>query len=44
VAEVAVATRFHDQAHLTRHFSRPLGTTPGRYVRAVRAGVRDQRP
>ncbi|MFD1716857.1 AraC family transcriptional regulator [Georgenia deserti] len=36
VAEVAVATGFHDQAHLTRHFRRMLRTTPGRYQRTSR--------
>lgn len=30
-AEVAAAAGFHDQSHLTRHFRRMLGTTPGRY-------------
>ncbi|MFC9326614.1 AraC family transcriptional regulator [Kitasatospora sp. NPDC057015] len=37
--EVATAAGFYDQSHLTRHFKRILGTTPGRYVRcgAVRA-------
>ena len=28
-AAVAVRVGFHDQAHLTRHFRRLLGTTPG---------------
>lgn len=32
-AEVAVTVGFHDQAHLTRHFRRHVGTTPGRYRR-----------
>ncbi len=31
VAEVAASVGFHDQAHLTRHFRRHVGTTPGRY-------------
>lgn len=31
IAEVAVATGFHDQSHLTRHFRALLGTTPGAY-------------
>ena len=33
-AEVATAAGFYDQAHLTRHFSRLLGTSPARYARA----------
>lgn len=32
-AEVAVLTGFHDQAHLTRHFRKLVGVTPGRYAR-----------
>ncbi|HEX6417784.1 MAG TPA: AraC family transcriptional regulator [Acidimicrobiales bacterium] len=35
-AEVAVTVGFHDQAHLTRHFRRHVGTTPGRYGRGAR--------
>lgn len=31
-AEVAALAGFHDQSHLTRHFRRVLGTTPGRFV------------
>ncbi|WP_327189682.1 AraC family transcriptional regulator [Streptomyces xinghaiensis] len=31
-AEAATASGFYDQPHLTRHFKRILGTTPGRYV------------
>ncbi|ONK11682.1 AraC family transcriptional regulator [Streptomyces sp. MP131-18] len=34
-AEVAVAAGFYDQSHLTRHFKRLVGTTPGRYARSV---------
>ncbi|MFG2513108.1 AraC family transcriptional regulator [Streptomyces sp. NPDC048584] len=30
-SEAAVATGFYDQAHLTRHFRRLVGVTPGRY-------------
>nr|WP_127892483.1 AraC family transcriptional regulator [Streptomyces sp. S10(2018)] len=30
-AEVAGTTGFYDQAHLTRHFKRLVGVTPGRY-------------
>jgi AraC-like DNA-binding protein len=29
---VAVDAGFHDQAHLTRHFKRLLGVTPGAYA------------
>jgi AraC-like DNA-binding protein len=35
-AAVAIATGFHDQAHLTRHFARHVGTTPGRFARPHR--------
>jgi AraC-like DNA-binding protein len=31
IAEVAAATGFHDQPHLTRHFRALLGTTPGAF-------------
>jgi len=31
IAEVAAATGFHDQSHLTRHFRALLGTTPGAF-------------
>ncbi len=31
--EVATAAGFYDQPHLTRHFKRVVGTTPGRYAR-----------
>ena len=33
-AEVATAAGFYDQAHLTRHFTRYLGVSPGRYARS----------
>jgi AraC-like DNA-binding protein len=33
--DVAAATGFHDQSHLTRHFKRLLATTPGRYQRGA---------
>ncbi|MGH1562206.1 AraC family transcriptional regulator [Mumia sp. DW29H23] len=36
VADAAVRAGFHDQAHLTRHFRRVLGTTPGSFVRTAR--------
>ncbi|WP_093797403.1 AraC family transcriptional regulator [Streptomyces sp. Wb2n-11] len=31
--EVATAAGFYDQSHLTRHFKRVVGITPGRYAR-----------
>ncbi|MFJ4880549.1 helix-turn-helix domain-containing protein [Streptomyces sp. NPDC088745] len=31
--EVATAVGFYDQSHLTRHFKRVVGTTPGRYAK-----------
>ena len=37
--EVATAAGFYDQAHLTRHFKRVVGSTPARYARSG-AGVR----
>ncbi|HZG92018.1 MAG TPA: AraC family transcriptional regulator [Pseudonocardia sp.] len=33
IAAVAVAVGFHDQAHLHRHFTRLVGTTPRAYTR-----------
>jgi AraC-like DNA-binding protein len=36
-AEVAAATGFYDQSHLTRHFRRYVGATPARYARASRS-------
>lgn len=36
VAQVAVNVGFHDQAHLTRHFKRHVGTTPARFARSAR--------
>ena len=33
IAAVATAVGFHDQAHLTRHFTRLVGTTPRRFTR-----------
>ena len=32
LADVATEVGFFDQAHLTRHFKRFLGTTPGRFA------------
>lgn len=37
-ADVAVAVGFHDQAHLTRHFRRLLGVTPGAFARSGTMG------
>uniref|UniRef100_UPI0012E1DA04 helix-turn-helix domain-containing protein n=1 Tax=Nonomuraea sp. SBT364 TaxID=1580530 RepID=UPI0012E1DA04 len=34
-AEAALAAGFCDQSHLSRHFRRIVGTTPGAYQRAV---------
>ena len=36
-ARVAVEVGFHDQAHLTRHFVRLLGVTPGAYAAGGKA-------
>lgn len=33
-ASVAVEVGFHDQSHLTRHFVRHVGTTPGSFARS----------
>ncbi|MGW2568732.1 AraC family transcriptional regulator [Streptomyces sp. NPDC001537] len=33
--EVATATGFYDQSHLTRHFRKLVGVTPGRYAKKV---------
>lgn len=35
VAEVAAASGFTDQSHLTRHFTRAYGVGPGAYARAL---------
>ncbi len=32
ITQAAVEAGFYDQAHLTRHFKRIVGLTPGRYV------------
>ncbi|MCX5056113.1 AraC family transcriptional regulator [Streptomyces sp. NBC_00201] len=34
--EVATTTGFFDQSHLTRHFRKLVGVTPGRYAKTVR--------
>ncbi|TLS43087.1 AraC family transcriptional regulator [Streptomyces montanus] len=38
--EVAAATGFYDQSHLTRHFKRLVGVAPGRYRAGSRASSR----
>ncbi len=35
ISQVAVEVGFYDQAHLTRHFKRIFGVTPGRYLGQV---------
>ena len=35
VAQVAAGVGFHDQAHLTRHFKRHVGTTPARFAHST---------
>jgi AraC-like DNA-binding protein len=35
IALAAAQAGFYDQAHLTRHFKRIVGVTPGRYVKAA---------
>ncbi|MFD9337279.1 helix-turn-helix domain-containing protein [Streptomyces sp. NPDC060028] len=37
-AQAATAAGFHDQAHLTRHFGRHVGTSPARFARSGRSG------
>lgn len=34
-SEVATATGFFDQSHLTRHFRKLVGVTPGRYTKGA---------
>jgi AraC-like DNA-binding protein len=38
LSEVAAATGFADQSHLTRHFAARFGVTPGRWAALARAG------
>lgn len=35
LAQVAATTGFYDQSHLTRHFKRIVGVTPGQYVQSA---------
>ncbi|WP_300669855.1 AraC family transcriptional regulator [Desulfoluna sp.] len=37
IGDAALATGFSDQSHLTRHFKRVVGTTPGRFIQANRS-------
>jgi AraC-like DNA-binding protein len=37
LAEVAAAAGFSDQSHLTRHFKRVLGVTPGQLTVSTKA-------
>jgi len=39
LAEIALAAGFADQAHLTRHFHRAFGQTPGHWRQQNREGV-----
>jgi len=38
-ADVAAEMGFSDQSHLTRHFKRILGVTPGQYIRAAKGSL-----
>jgi AraC-like DNA-binding protein len=40
IAQAAAETGFCDQTHLTRHFRRVVGMTPGRYLRAQESPIR----
>lgn len=35
IGETAASCGFYDQAHLTNHFKRRIGVTPGRFVRGI---------
>jgi AraC-like DNA-binding protein len=41
IGQTAVEVGFSDQAHLTRHFKRALGLTPGQYLRVQDSSRRD---
>jgi AraC-like DNA-binding protein len=43
IADAAIEVGFVDQSHLTRHFKRIVGVTPGQYVRD-RKNLQDVRP
>ena len=42
IVDAASTTGFADQAHLTRHFKRLVGLTPGRYVKRIRAADQER--
>ncbi|WP_066732702.1 AraC family transcriptional regulator [Cupriavidus sp. D384] len=39
LADAAACAGFTDQSHMTRHFTRAFGHSPGRWLRALRGGV-----
>jgi AraC-like DNA-binding protein len=41
ISQVALATGFADQSHLTRHFKRLVQVTPGRYLVQKRKNIQD---
>jgi AraC-like DNA-binding protein len=43
IADAAIEVGFVDQSHLTRHFKRIVGVTPGQYTRD-RKNLQDDRP
>ena len=44
LSEVAAATGFADQSHLTRHFSARFGLTPGRWANLAHRAARAAQP
>ncbi len=42
--DAATAAGFYDQSHLSRHFKRVVGTSPGRYARSGPACRRSSAP
>jgi AraC-like DNA-binding protein len=41
LADIAIATGFADQSHLSRHFKKAFGVTPGRWASLVGASGGD---
>jgi AraC-like DNA-binding protein len=37
LVDAALAAGFHDQSHMTRHFTRTYGVSPSRWLERVRA-------